>query len=109
MPAPILFYFDFSSPYGYFASEKIERIAARHGREVQWRPYLLGVAFKKTGGAPLASIPLKSDYTLRDLPRTARFLGLEYVHPERFPISSVHPSRAFYWADATDSARATQL
>lgn len=109
MPSPIAFYFDFSSPYGYFASEQIERIAARHDRSVQWRPYLLGVAFKTTGGAPLASIPLKSDYTMRDLPRTARFLGLDYRHPERFPISSVHPSRAFYWADSQDPARAAQL
>ena len=33
VPAPIDFYFDFSSPYGFLASEKIEALAARHGRE----------------------------------------------------------------------------
>ena len=27
---PIDFYFDFSSPYGYFAAAKIDEIAARH-------------------------------------------------------------------------------
>ena len=38
MAAPIEFYFDFSSPYGYVASAKIDAIAAKHGREVLWRP-----------------------------------------------------------------------
>ena len=49
------FYFNFSSPYGYIASEKIDALAARYGRLVSWRPFLLGVAFKTTGGAPLLS------------------------------------------------------
>ena len=29
MAAPILFHFDFSSPYGYLAAERIEELAAR--------------------------------------------------------------------------------
>ena len=58
MKAPLDFYFDFSSPYGYLAAEKIGPLAARHGRTVTWRPMLLGVAFKATGGAPLPTIPL---------------------------------------------------
>ncbi|HKA43994.1 MAG TPA: DsbA family protein, partial [Burkholderiales bacterium] len=43
--APIDFYFDFSSPYGYFASNKIDELAAKHGRTVIWRPILLGAVF----------------------------------------------------------------
>ena len=53
VPAPLDFYFDFSSPYGYLASQKIEALAAKHGRTVDWRPILLGVVFKQTGTAPL--------------------------------------------------------
>ena len=34
-PQYIDFYFDFSSPYSYIASEWIEALAARHGRPVQ--------------------------------------------------------------------------
>ena len=34
MSAPIDFYFDFSSPYGYLASEQIDALAARHDRAV---------------------------------------------------------------------------
>jgi len=109
MPAPIEFYFDFSSPYGYFASEKIDALAAKHGREATWRPFLLGVAFKKTGGAPLPTIPVKGPYHLRDMLRTAKYLGVEYRHPSVFPISSVSPCRAFYWLDAKDPKRARGL
>ncbi len=109
MKAPIEFYFDFSSPYGYFASEKIDALAAKHGREVIWRPFLLGVAFKTTGGAPLPSIPMKGTYHLRDMLRTAKHLGLAYRHPSVFPISSVSPCRAFYWLDAKEPKRAREL
>ena len=49
MANPIDFYFDFSSPYGYLASEKVEALAAKHGRSVNWCPILLGVVFKVTG------------------------------------------------------------
>lgn len=109
MPSPLEFYFDFSSPYGYIASQKIDELAAKHRREVLWRPFLLGVAFKTTGGAPLPSIPLKGEYHLRDMVRTAKYLGVPYHHPSIFPISSVSPCRAFYWLDAKDPKRAQVL
>ena len=70
---PIDFYFDFSSPYGYFASQKIEALAEKHGRTVDWHPMLLGVVFKQTGAAPLTEIPVKGPYSKRDFARSARF------------------------------------
>ena len=109
MPDPVEFYFDFSSPYGYIASEKIDALAAKYGREVTWRPFLLGVAFKTTGAAPLPSIPVKGAYAARDMARGAKFHGVAYRFPTVFPISSVPPSRAFYWLDARDSKRARAL
>ena len=45
MANPFDFYFDFSSPYGYFASTRIDELAARYGRSVVWRPMLLGAGF----------------------------------------------------------------
>jgi 2-hydroxychromene-2-carboxylate isomerase len=109
MPAPIDFYFDFSSPYGYFASTRIDAIAARHGREVNWRPVLLGAALKVTGLPALPTVPLKGAYSKHDFARSARFLGIPFRQPTAFPIASQAPARAFYWADAADPARARQL
>ena len=109
MKPPIEFYFDFSSPYGYIASEKIDALAAKHGREVRWKPFLLGVVFKTTGSAPLTSIPIKGPYSKRDMERTAKFYGIPYRYPSVFPISSVAPTRAFYWLEARDPKRAREL
>lgn len=97
MTAAIDFYFDFSSPYGYLGSEKIDDLAARFGRSVVWRPILLGVVFKSTGSAPLANIPLKGEYSMNDIARSARYYGLPYRRPSEFPIATQHAARAYYW------------
>lgn len=109
MSAPIDFYFDFSSPYGYLASEKIDDIAAKHGRTVLWHPILLGVAFKAIGTAPLPSIPLKGEYSLRDMVRSARFLGVPYRQPSHFPVPTQHAARAFLWLNDGKPQQARQF
>ena len=110
MSASIDFYFDFSSPYGYLASEKVEAMAARHGRSVDWHPILLGVIFKQTGAAPLTMVPLKGDYSKRDMPRSARFHGVtDFRMPSRFPIPSQAPARVVLWQKQHDAARAATL
>jgi len=109
MAAPIDFYFDFSSPYGYFAATKVDALAAKHGRTVNWRPVLLGIIFKTTGGAPMPNLPLKGDYASKDFPRSARFLGVPYRTPSAFPIGTMSAVRAFYWLQAKDPAKAVTL
>ncbi|MBI2296196.1 MAG: 2-hydroxychromene-2-carboxylate isomerase [Betaproteobacteria bacterium] len=109
MAQPIDFYFDFSSPYGYFASTKIDDIAAKYGRMVTWRPILLGAIFKITGGQPLPTIPLKGSYARHDLARTARLFKVPFRLPTKFPIAGQAPSRAFYWVGDKDSALARKL
>jgi len=105
---PIQFFFDFSSPYGYLAAQKIDALAAKHGRTVDWRPLLLGVVFKQTGGAPLTEVPVKGPYSKRDFARSARFHGIEFAMPPVFPIPSQAPARIVLWAkqrDPDDAAR----
>jgi len=97
MADPLEFHFDFSSPYGYLASERIEALAARHGRAVDWRPMLLGAAFKVAGTQPLTSIPMKRDYAKRDIPRSARFYGIALRMPSKFPIATQAPARIVVW------------
>ena len=109
MAEPIAFYFDFSSPYGYLAALRIDELAAKHGRGVAWKPMLLGVSFKATGSEPLMNIPLKGDYSRRDLARTARLQGVPFAIPEPFPFMSVAACRAFYWLDDRDPAKARAL
>lgn len=106
---PIDFYFEFASPYGYFASERIDAIGARHGREVRWHPIMLGAVFKLTGAQPLMQTPLKGAYMDHDVPRFARYLGLPLTTPAQMPVNSLAPSRAVYWLDAVDTSKAKAL
>lgn len=94
----IEFFFDFSSPYSYLASEQIDAVAARHGRTVDYRPVLLGAVFKASGGAPLTEqYGPKADYSKHDFARSARFAGVAYREPSRFPIATVAAARALLW------------
>ena len=97
MSNTIDFYFDYSSPYGFLASERIESIAASNDYTVVWRPILLGAVFKVTGQTPLTEAPLKGDYSIMDFTRSAREQKLNYSHPEKFPIGAVAACRATLW------------
>ncbi len=109
MNRAIDFYFDFSSPYGYLAARRIEALAAKYDRTVNWRPFLLGVVFKQTGMAPLTQIPIKGDYAKRDFERSARFYGIAFRLPPVFPIASQAPARIVLWAKAREPALAAKL
>ena len=110
MAGPIDFYFDFSSPYAYFAASRIEELAVNNGRLVQWHPVLLGVVFRAVGTAALTSYPLKGEYALRDFERTARFHGIPYNRPPRFPLATQVAARAMLWtAEQAGEARAIEL
>ena len=109
MASPIEFYFDFSSPYGYLAAQRVEEVAEEHGREVTWKPFLLGALFKTTGARPLLEIPMKGDYARHDLLRSARLFDIPFTLPKPFPFLSVAACRAYYWLAESDEAAAKDL
>jgi 2-hydroxychromene-2-carboxylate isomerase len=109
MAEPIDFYFDFSSPYSYLASEKIDAMAERFERKVRWHPILLGVIFKGLGTVPLIRQPGMHDYSLRDVIRSARFHQVPYHMPMRFPVATQAAARAYYWLHERDCTLARQF
>ncbi|MCE2510879.1 MAG: 2-hydroxychromene-2-carboxylate isomerase [Alphaproteobacteria bacterium] len=106
MADPVFFYFDFGSPYGYLASKRIDAIAARHGREVTWRAFLVGAAVKLTGVQSIFDQPLRGPYTVHDMQRFARLEGLPLKVPPVLPMHSLAASRAYYWLFDRDPALA---
>ncbi len=109
MAGEIDFYFEFSSPYGYIASQLAEDTEKRIGRRMNWRPMLLGPVMKVTGQPPLVDIPLKGPYSKRDFARSARLHGIAFRQPEKFPIGTVAALRAFYWVSDRDPMQARRL
>jgi 2-hydroxychromene-2-carboxylate isomerase len=105
-PQPIDFWFDFSSPYSYIASEWIEATAARHGRTVRWHAMLLGVTFAAAELKSPVAHPIKREYSLRDFERSARFHGVPCRMPGKFPIPTQNAARVFWWLHDTRGAEA---
>jgi len=106
---PIEFWFDFASGYAYFAALEIEELAERHGRDVVWRPFTLGAAFKVTGAQGLSRTPLKRDYARRDWRRLARLKGVPFSLPENHPRTGLPAIRAFYYVERNDPRAAAAL
>ena len=109
MSGPIEFFFDFSSPYGYFASFKVDELAERYGRQSVWKPFMLGVVFKETGNRPLSQQPLKGEYCIHDWERLGRYMNVPWTMPDPFPIATLSAARAFYWLDGRDSDQAKRF
>ena len=90
------FYFDFSSSYGYLATLFVDDLARDIGRELIWKPYLMGAAMKITGVPVTLEVPIKRDYVGRDVARYCEHFGVKMKTPDGFPFSSVAASRVFY-------------
>jgi 2-hydroxychromene-2-carboxylate isomerase len=108
--APIDFWFDFSSPYGYLMAERIDSVAAKYGRKVRWHPILLGVIFQAVGSRPPADgVSSKGKYIWHDFHRSARYMGIPYNPPTRFPLPTQNAARAYYWLHGEDCALARRF
>lgn len=105
MADPIIFYWDFPSPYAYIGAHQIEAIAAKHGRVVDWRAISIGHLWKAIPDrTPFPKI--KMDYMMRDWTRSAQLSGLPIVTtPEPFPTDAKLPRLLFYRLKAQDPAK----
>lgn len=81
MTAPLLFHFDFISPYAFLAWTQIRGIAARSGRTVEPVPVLFAALLDAHGTKGPAEIPAKRRYLFKDIARKAHRLGVQGVRP----------------------------
>ena len=116
------FWFDFSCPYAYVASTRVEALAARVGAELDARPMLLGGVFKARGTPQNLSnvlIPAKAAHNLDDMRRQAQMAGVPLQMPAGHPFRTVEALRCLlavgapfmplahhfyraYWAEGRD-------
>jgi 2-hydroxychromene-2-carboxylate isomerase len=123
--APALrFYFDFSCPYAYVASTRIEALAERSGAILDPRPMLLGGVFRAHATPQNLSEtlgPAKARHNLQDIHRQAARAGVPLTMPKGHPIRTVEALRSLlvvgppflplaheffraYWVDGIDLA-----
>ena len=93
------FYFDFISPFGFFASLRIDELAAKYGLSADWHSMLIGVSVVKVMGMkPMLETPLKGPYIQHDALRYARRHGIKLARDIGAPPVDPRPvGRAFHW------------
>jgi 2-hydroxychromene-2-carboxylate isomerase len=103
----IEFYFDPISPFAYLGSVQIERVAARLGREVDWKPVLIGVTVLKGRGLkPVPETPLKGPYMQQDAVRLAEYFDVPFRYHGLKGINALAALRAFLMLKQRDAALA---
>ena len=102
MAGEIEFWFDFASPYAYLAAQDVDEVAARHGRQVQWRPISLGHVWRALGYADHRVPEAKKRYTRRDVARCAGLADVPFTFPAVFPVDARLARRVCYRLDRAD-------
>ena len=94
MASPLLFLFDYVSPYAYLASTQIRALAARHGRAVEAVPVVFGALLTAHGTRGPAEVAAKRDYLFKDVIRLGRALSVPIEPPATHPFNPLVALRA---------------
>ncbi|MGK0171968.1 MAG: 2-hydroxychromene-2-carboxylate isomerase [Gammaproteobacteria bacterium] len=96
------FFYDVSSPWTYFACERVEQFCERNNAEMIWKPFLVGGVFNKINPSVYERrnnpVPPKDAYYQKDMRDWARNLGIEMIKPSIFPLNSVKALRGAFVA-----------
>ena len=84
-------------------------MAERLNIDIVWKPFLMGAAFKVVGTRPLTEVPIKGEYAIKDLLRTARLHDIPYVHPPGFPLMPISACRATQWTKENHPEKQVEL
>ncbi len=96
MTRRVEFWFDFSCPYAYVASTRIEAVARRVGAELDVRPMLLGGVFRARGTPQNLSAtlnPAKAVHNMHDMRRQAQQADVPLHMPPGHPLRTVEALR----------------
>lgn len=85
--SPLVFQFDFISPYAYVAWKRVHALAEKHGRGLVAVPVLFAAILDALGQKGPAEIPAKRVYTFKDAFRKAHRAGLPLVAPPSHPFN----------------------
>ena len=85
MASPIRFYFDFVSAYSYVAMNRIDKVAARYGREVDWNVVVLPDILDHHNSISPREQPAKFAHNQKDFPRLCKMNGLPVNFPPEVP------------------------
>ncbi len=83
----IHFYFDYISPYAYFAWRQLPSLANKYNRQIAAHPVVFGKLLDKWGQLGPAEIPPKRYWLNQYCLRYAALNGFEYNPPKKHPFN----------------------
>lgn len=86
MAPSVTVFFDYGSPFAYFASRLLPAVAARHGAALDWKPIHLQSLSSFANGMPYS--PAKRAYVFVDAMRAAEYHRIPIQTPRPFPVES---------------------
>lgn len=91
------YYFATLSPFTYLAGDRFEKVAAKHGASVTYKPLDIMGLFARTGGQPPKDRhPNRQEYRVQDLLRAAKKLDMPFnIKPAYWPTNMAPSSYAF--------------
>lgn len=97
------YYFSTLSPFAYLAGLRAEEIAARHGAQLNYKPFDIMAIFPRTGGTrPAERHPSRMAYRMQELRRQAKKAGMAIsLKPPFFPTNPAPSSYAIIAAQAS--------
>ncbi len=109
--AHIDYYFATISPYTYFATDELEKIAEKHKATITYKPLDIVALFGRTGGVPPKDRhPNRIAYRAQDLVRGAERLELPFnVKPAFWPTNMAPSSYAIIAAQNAGTGDAGAL
>lgn len=105
-------YCDVASPFSYLGVQQLPALAQLTGVEPRLQPILLGALFRDIGqvNVPMFSMPRpKREYVLREIPRWARWWGVPFDMPKKFPQRTQNAQRLILLACERGFAQAIAL
>jgi 2-hydroxychromene-2-carboxylate isomerase len=87
MAEPVVFAFDYISPYAYIGWTQIHALAEKYGRDVVPMPVVFGALLKHGDMKGPAEVPAKRAYLGKDTLRTAKVLGIPLLPPPSHPFN----------------------
>lgn len=99
------FFFDYHSPWCYFAGVRIGSMLRRHGGTVRWRPvHLPNLMERVDGRRPLDGIPSFVKWFQQDIADHAELLGLPFDKHRDYPLRPSRALRASLYAEEQGAA-----
>ena len=89
----IHFYFDFISPFAYFAWLKLPLLAKKYNYKIECHPVVFGKLLDKWGQLGPAEIPSKRNWLYQYCIRYATINGFKYNPPKKHPFNPLFALR----------------